>query len=495
MAALDLKQAARAGAGWATLEVASSGLVQVTRVVVLARFLVSPEEFGLVALATAALLFIGALSAMGTMQYLLFRTDAPRGVVSSIFWLNVGSGAVFCGLMMLGADPLAAVLGEPGLEGPLQALAVVLVIDAVANPLMAIFIRNFEYKYHAIAETVPSLFGTALTFAIAIAGDGLWALIIGLIGQRALRMAIALWWGARQIDLAFSSTELVQFFRFSGLAIAERLAGTVNERAPHLCLGWLQNPAQVGLFAVTSNLITVPLVYFMSVALLMATPVFARMQKEQERLSNAYFFSLELTMTIIAPAFLGLLVAAPLVVPMLLGQAWAGAVPTLQYLCLSFTFHAVYFFGAGLTLGTGRMNAAFALTGMQAPAVLVASLLGARLGGAEGVAIGQAIVSVATVVPYYLFVTRRVLGPCLPTFLASFTIPIAMASAMALAVAVLAQLLAGSNPYLLLGLEVATGVSVYAALVLVFRPRLAREIAHFLPLDRLSRRYAVAPPA
>jgi PST family polysaccharide transporter/lipopolysaccharide exporter len=496
MTSLDLKQAAKAGAGWVTLEVASSGLVQVTRVAVLARFFVSPEEFGLVALATAALLFIGAFSALGTVQYLLFRTDARRDVVSGLFWLSVVSGALFCLLTVLGAGPLAGLLGDPRLAGPVQVLALALVIDAVANPLMAIFIRDFQYKFHAIAETASGLAGTGLTLAIAATGDGVWALVIGLVVQRALRMALALWWGARHIDVSFSTEELARFARFSGVTIAERLAGTINERAPHLCLGWLQNVSQVGLYAVTSNLITVPLQYFMSVALLMVTPVFARLQKEHERLAGAYFVSLELTLTIIAPAFLGLMVTAPLIVPMVLGKGWAAAVPTLQYLCLSFTFHAIYFFGAGLTLGTGRMNAAFALTGMQAPAVLAASLVGARIGGSEGVAIGQAIVSVATVVPYYLFVTRRVLGPCLPSFLASFTVPFAMAAAMAIVVALVAGLLTEANRYLALGVEIGVGVIVYAGLVLTFRPRLAREIALFLPFDalgRVGRRYAAAP--
>ncbi len=498
MSSLDLKQAAKAGAGWVTLEVASSGVVQVTRVAVLARFFVSPEEFGLVALATAALLFIGALSALGTVQYLLFRTDARREVVSGLFWLSVASGALFCLLTVLGSGPLATLLGDPRLVGPLQVLSLVLILDAISNPMMAIFIRDFAYKHHAITETVSGFAGTAITLAIAATGDGVWALVIGLIVQRALRMALASWWGARHIGFSFSTAELARFVRFTGVTIAERLAGTVNERAPHLCLGWLQNASQVGIYAVTSNLITVPLQYFMSVALLMVTPVFARLQKEHARLANAYFISLELTLTIIAPAFLGLMVTAPLVVPMVLGKSWASAVPTLQYLCLSFTFHAIYFFGAALTLGTGRMKAAFALTGMQAPAVLAASLVGARLGGSEGVAIGQVLVSLATVLPYYLFVTRRVLGPCLPSFLASFTVPFAMAAAMAVVVALLAGLLADANHYVALGVEIGTGVIVYAALVVTFRPRLAREIALFLPLDalgRIGRRYATAPRA
>jgi lipopolysaccharide exporter len=495
MAPLDLKQTARAGAAWVTLEVASSGLVQIIRVAILARFFVTPEEFGLVALATAAVLFLTAFSALGTVPYLLFRTDATREVVSGLFWLNVISGVAFCALTVLGSGHLAVLLGDSRLVLPLQALSLVLAIDAVGNPLMAIFVRDFQYRSHAVAETVSSLLGTIVTLVLAATGDGVWALVIGLIAQRGLRMALALRWGAQHIDFSFSHPELTRYVRFSGVAIAERLAGTVNERAPHLCLGWFQNASQVGLFAVTSNLITVPLQYFMNVALLMVTPVFARLQKEQDRLSNAYFFSLELTLTIVAPAFLGLMVTAPLIVPMILGEAWSVAVPTLQYLCLGFTFHAIYFFGAGLTLGTGKMNAAFALTAMQAPGVLLASALGARLGGAEAVAMGQAIVSVATLLPYYFFVTRRVLGPCLPSFLASFAVPITMAAAMALAVALLAKLLAGANPYLSLAVEVGAGVIIYAALVLAFRSRVAREIALLVPFDRAARTYAAEPSA
>jgi hypothetical protein len=73
-----------------------------------------------------------------------------------------------------------------------------------------------------------------------------------------------------------------------------------------------------------------------------------------------------------------------------------------------------------------------------------------------------------------------------------------MAAAMATVVALIAGLLAEANPYLSLAVEIGAGVIVYTALVLTFRPRLAREIALFLPLDalgRIGRRYATAPRA
>jgi O-antigen/teichoic acid export membrane protein len=72
---------------------------------------------------------------------------------------------------------LAPLLGDARLAVPLQALSLVPVIDAVGNPLMAIFIRDFQYKFHAIAATASSLLGSALTLAIAATGDGLWALV------------------------------------------------------------------------------------------------------------------------------------------------------------------------------------------------------------------------------------------------------------------------------------------------------------------------------
>ena len=483
----DLKSKAKAGALWVSVDVATSGLVQIVRLAILARFFVSPEEFGLFALATSAVVLISSISTLGTVPYVLFRTDASRGVVSGIFWLNVAAGLALCILTAACSGPLASALGNAQLSLPVRALALVLLVDAVGNPIMAILVRDFQFRTHALIEISATVAAAVVTLAIAAGGAGLWALIFGVLGQRAVRTALALWWGLRHqvIAMAPPNAELERFARFSRLAICERLVGTTNERIPYVCLGWFQDAAQIGLFAVANNLIGAPLQYFMNIAMRTITPVLARLQTEQGRLSSAYFLALELTMSIIAPAFLGLMVTAPLIVPMILGESWAPAVPTLQFTCISLTFHAIFYFSGALTIGAGMPNASLALTAIQAPGMLLASFLGAKLGGAEGVAMGLATVSVATVIPYYIFVTRRVLGPCLPSFLASFAIPISLALIMALSVGLIAKVLAGANPFLALAVEIASGVLIYASLVLVFRPSLAREVALLLPIDRV----------
>lgn len=488
----DLKEKAKAGALWASVEVATTGVVQFVRIAILARFFISAEEFGLFALASTAVVAISAFSALGTIPYILFRTDADRSAISGVYWLNVASGLVFCALTVLCADTLAAALGDARLVLPLQLLALVLVIDSIGNPLTAIMVRDFQFRPHAWAETSSTLIGTLAALAIAAHGDGIWALVIGTLLQRLVRAAIALWWGLRHRPIAMQATrvELAAFSNFSVYTIAERLAAAANERAPYVFLGWMQDAAQVGIFAVTSNLIATPLQYIMNIALSAFTPVFARMQKEQDKLSSVYFSMLELTMTVISPMFLGLMVTAPLVTPMILGPSWAAAVPTVQWVCISLTVHAIYYFSSALTMGTGKAKAAFALMAMQVPGVLAASLLGAKYGGAEAVAMGQALVSIATIVPYYLFITRRVLGPCLGRFVAAFAIPIAMGAAMASTVALFAKVTSISNPYLDLSSQMAVGAVVYAGMLLAFRPGVVRELLPAAITDRLARRFA-----
>jgi lipopolysaccharide exporter len=484
----DLKAKAKAGALWVSLDVATSGLVQVVRLAILARFFISPDEFGLFALATSAVVLISSLSTLGTIPYVLFRTDAGQSAVSGIFWLNVASGLAFCIVTALCSGPIAAGLGNAELAEPLRVLSLMLAIDAVGNPLMAILVRDFEFKSHALIEVSSTVSGTAAALLIAAGGAGLWALIFGVLGQRLVRMLLAVWWSVRHrvITLTPSSAEFRRFSRFSQLTVGERLVGTVNERTPYICLGWYQDAAQVGTFAVASNLVTTPLQYVMNIAMRTVTPVLARLQQERGRLSHAYFLALEMTMTVIAPAFLGLLVTAPLIVPLILGPSWISAVPTLQFTCVSLTLHAIFYFSGALIIGAGRPNAGLALTAIQAPGILLASFIGAKLGGAVGVAMGLAAVSVATVVPYYFLVTRRVLGPCLRPFFASFGIPIAMALAMALCVTLIARLLAGANPFLALAVEVVSGAIIYGGLLLIVRPRLAREIALLVPINRLQ---------
>lgn len=485
-----MRESARSGVLWTALAVACSAAVQVLRIIVLARFFLEPHEFGLVALAIAVVYVIASVADFGTSSSLLHRQDATREELSSVFWFNVALGVAFCALTILSAPMLAGLLGEPAVVPLLQALAICFVIDGVATPLLVLLRRDLQFRRASLAEAISVLLSAAVTLVLAILGWGVWALALGVIAQTLVRAVLVLLWGWSRFafTLRLMPADLKSFLGFGAFQMAERLVGRVGDRIGQLMLDPLAGPVQLGLYSVASNLATMPMMQILPIIGHTATPLLSKAQDDEERLARGYFLASEMLMTIMAPMFLGLLVIAPTLVPLLLGDKWAAAAIIFQVICLNTMIYSFYFFSGALIIAKGRGMVGFAWRLGLLLATIVPAYLGALYGQALGLAIGMAAVNILAMVPYYLFVLRRLLGPCLPALCRALGVPLALAGVMAAMVAALGWALGGWHPIAALVIEIAAGGLLYAALLLLFRPAIAREILLVIPFARMFER-------
>jgi len=484
---MGLREHARSGVMWTGLAVAASAAVQVIRIVILARFFLEPHDFGLIALAIAVIYIIAGVADFGTTSSLLHRQDATRAELSSVFWFNVVLGFAFCALTVLAAPLLGRLLHEPAVTPLLQALAVCLVIDGCTAPLLVLLRRDLQFRRASLAEAISILAGTAVTLVLAVFGLGVWALAIGMIAQTLLRAILVLRWGWSNFALGvrLKPADLKGFLAFGAFQTAERLVGRVSDRIGQLLLDAIAGPVQLGLYSVASNLATMPMLQILPIIGLTATPILSKTQSDAQRMARGYFLATEILMTVMAPMFLGLLVIAPTLVPLLLGDKWTESAPIFQVVCLNTLFYSFYFFSGALIIAKGRGLLGFGWRVGLLLATIAPAYLGAYYGKALGLASGIAAVTALAIVPYYLFVLRRLLGPCLGALARAIGIPVAMGAVMATVVAMLGSTLQGWNSVAALTIEIATGVLLYAALLLLFRPGIAREIMLVVPFGRI----------
>ncbi len=482
-----LKEHARSGVVWTALAVAASAVVQILRIVILARFFLEPHDFGLIALAIAIIYIIAGVADIGTTSSLLHRQDATQDELSSVFWFNVALGLAFCVLTVLAAPLLALLLHEPEVTPLLRALALCLAIDGCAAPLLVLLRRDLEFRRASLAEAISVLAGSAVTIMLAILGYGVWALAIGMIAQTLLRAVLVVLWGWARFALSprLSGDDLKGFLAFGAFQTAERLVGRLSDRIGQLILDAMSGPMQLGLYSVASNLATMPMMQILPIIGLTATPILSKTQSDAKRMARGYFIATEILMTIMAPLFLGLLVIAPQLVPLLLGDKWTGSATIFQVVCFNTLIYSYYFFSGSLIIAKGRGLLGFGWRLGLLVATIAPAYLGAHYGDALGLAAGIAAVTTLAIVPYYLFVLRRLLGPCLGGLAQALGVPLAMGGLMAVVVAMLGTTVTGWNTIAALALEITTGMLLYAALLLLFRPAIAREIVLVIPFARI----------
>ena len=486
----DLKSSARAGIRWSGIVAAVSGAVQVLRVFVLARFLLEPDDFGLMALAAAISYIASPLADVGTLLALIHRQDASREEISSLYWFNVILGLLLSLLLCMLAPYLAHALGEPRLTPVLRLASLCFAIDGFGLMFLILLKRDLDFRRTSLIETCALLAGTAVTLVLALRHGGVWSLVAGVVAVSIVRTALAIKYGIGQYRIAarLRAGELKRFLSFGVFQMGQTAVVRVSERFDQVILGTLSGTTGLGLYSVAYNLASIPVVHVLPLLGLPAASVLSRAQVQSDipRLARGYLLAVELMMSINASISFGLLAIAPTLVPLVLGEKWLGIVPILQCLCVVTIWYAFYSLSGALVIATGASRIGF-LWRLALTSVLVAfGYLGAKMGGAVWLAGTIAVVLTLGLIPFYFLIARRLLGPCARGFATAVGAPTAMAAIMAIVVIGAESVLRPLPTVGVLVAQIGLGAGLFASLLVLLRPSIAREMILVVPYQRLT---------
>lgn len=483
MVVSDLKRGAVAGVRWLGSANAFSAVVQFVQLAVLGRLL-GPGAFGLMAM---AIVFIGLATAFteaGVPQYAIHRRDLVDRDLASLYSVNIATAVAVYAVLWVAAPLIAAGLGDPALVGVLRVASVSLMIAAFATLHRAMCQRRLDFRRMAGVEVSRSVVGAAVSIGSAVlAGAGVWALVWGHLAGTVVMTGAYIWIGRRVGPIlrpAWHSGSVRAYAAFGAFQVGSAVLGFFRSRVDQMLIGFLLGAGQLGYYNMGFTLVMQPAKKMNPVLNRVALPVFAEIQDDRDRLSSAYLRLVGMVTLVNAPVLLGAVGVAPVAVPLVFGPAWTPMVPLVQILAGYALLRSVANTGANLVIAKGRADWAFRWNVAVFSVTPVAVYVAARSGGVAAVATALAVLQVPLTFLHYRFLLRPLLGPCLRQWVKAVFVPILLGAAMAGAVAALPLLLQAAPTVLLLTTQVAAGVVMYTALVLVFRRAEAGEAVALL---------------
>ena len=176
------------GTGWVIGWRMATRLLGLASTLTLVRLLL-PEDFGLVALGVSFAQSIEALSVLGVEEAVIREKAPEREVYDTAFTLAVLRGAVTGAIILALAIPAGDFFAEPRLSVILAALAAGTLIEGFENIGTVQFRRDFAFGKEFQLWILPRLIGIVLTVSVAFAFRSYWALVVGMLSQRCLRVA------------------------------------------------------------------------------------------------------------------------------------------------------------------------------------------------------------------------------------------------------------------------------------------------------------------
>jgi O-antigen/teichoic acid export membrane protein len=198
-------------------------------------------------------------------------------------------------------------------------------------------------------------------------------------------------------------------------------------------------------------------------------------QHDDERLKRGYLFVIRVISAINFPALMGLAVVAPWLVPIVFGDPWLPSVILIQLLSVVALLRSVGNPIGSLLLAKGRADWGFFWNVIGVITRVPVIYLGAYYGGIAGIAGALALAQICYSSANYLFLIRRLLGPCLREYLLSMAPSAALSGVMVIALMFLV-LFSGEPSRAGLAGTVVFGMAIYSGLYFLFQRQHLFEI-------------------
>jgi O-antigen/teichoic acid export membrane protein len=476
----ELGSLVRTGVRW---KIASGVLVQVTRMitaVVIAR-LVTPAEFGLAALVLMFSGFASIATDLSLGSALVQRPSITEADRSTVFWTSATVGGLLT-LACIGASyPVASFYGEPEVQPLLAVFSATFLLNGLATTQATLLVRDMQFRSLELRFIVATMASAVVGITAAAFGAGAWAIILQSLAYSAVSVVLLWIASSWRPTRTFSLASLRDLGGFGIKVLGAQIAWFANTATDTILIGRFLGPASVGAYSIAFNLMLFPLTRIVAPLRNVAFPAFSRVQNDRSALARGWFRATSITTAVVAPAMLGMMVVAPVFVPVILGDRWLDAVGVIQALCwVGLLLALQQVGGAGVLVAMNRPGTVLRFTLAMYAANVVAFVIGLHW-GIVGVAVAYAIAT-TILTPIFAAIVVRALGTTLREYGRHVVTPLLTAAVMAVCVLAVRVLVVGAVPgALLLLLLIVVGVVVYLALCLHFLPDVVAEFRRLIP--------------
>ena len=302
--------------------------------IVLARLL-SPEEYGTIAIITVFVAIAQIVVEGGLSTALIQKKDADNLDFSTIFYSSIAVSLLLSVILYLTAPSISNFYNQPELTPILRVLSVNLLIGAINSVQVAYLSRNLLFKKMFYSSLVGAIMSGVVGISMATANFGVWSLVGQQISSQFF-ITTVMWFTLRwRPDVSFSWKRFQTLFNYGWKIFATNFLISIFHNVRSLIIGKLYTRDMLGFFDRGRMLPNMAISSIDSTLKAVLLPVYSKSQDNREELKLMLRRSIKTSCVVIFPLMIGLIVTAKPLVLLLMSEKWLGAVPFVQIFALA----------------------------------------------------------------------------------------------------------------------------------------------------------------
>lgn len=369
----SIKQQLFSGVFYTALAKYSGIFISLAIAGVLARLL-SPEDFGVVAIATVIIAFFSLFTDMGLSPAIVQHKSLTKEELSDIFSFTIWMGAAISILFFAASWLIAQTYESEILRTLCQLLSINLFFASATIVPGALFYLNKEFKFIAIRSFVIQIVAGAAAVTAALCGAGLYALIINPILSSILIFIISYQRYPQRLRFTLGLTVIRKIFSYSAYQFMFNVINYFSRNLDKLLIGKYMSMTDLGYYEKSYRLMMLPLQNITQVITPVMHPIFSDYQNDKERLVSGYERIVRFLAFIGLPLSVLLFFTAEEVTLIIFGDQWLPSIPVFQILALSVGVQIILSSSGSIFQAAGDTRSLF-VCGLFSSALNVAGML------------------------------------------------------------------------------------------------------------------------
>ena len=388
----EVTRKASRGLGWNYLSFGLGKILNLVTISILAHLLV-PEYFGIVGLATLTMDYLAVFRDLGLGAAIIQRKRSIEEAANTAFILNLLAGSTLTLLTFLLAPLAANFFHEQQVVPVMRWLGFTFLINSFGSVHNVLLQRDLNFKRKIIPDLGNSIVKGVISISLALAGFGVWALVIGqLVGTVAA--TIILWiiqpW---RPQLVWKTSIAKELFRYGSSILGVNLLGVWVDSFDYLLIGRIYAATSLAIYTLGYRLPEMLVINILWTMTAVLFPTFSSLQDEKESLNKIFLSVVRYVELFVTPLCIGMFVAADPIIRVVFGEQWVESIPILRVLSLYALVVSIGFNAGDIYKAVGRPDILFKIALPIAAVRVVSLLIGAQF-SLLGVAIAHLVAAV-----------------------------------------------------------------------------------------------------
>jgi PST family polysaccharide transporter len=404
----DFQERSVQGGIYMVVAQAAQFVLKLGSTVFLARLL-TPEDFGLVAMASAITGFMMIFKDLGLSMATIQRENITHDQVTGLFWVNVGVSTFLAVVAGASAPGIAWFYGDERLVEITIALSFGFLLGGLTTQHEAILKRQMRFRVLAALEVASILVGSVVAITFAFMGGGYWSLVL-LNLMRPFVLFGGVWIFCQwRPSSPHKAKDIMDLLTFGGNLTGFNVINYFSRRGDDILIGRFVGASALGLYEKAYQLLLLPLRQLNTPLTSVMIPTLSRTVDQPEKHKRIFKRTVEAITMLTMPMVAMLIMTSDWVILFILGPKWTGAASIFTLLGIVGLVQPVASATGWLFIAQNRTNEKLRWGAIGGSMTLASFVVGLPW-GAEGVAASYSLSGLLLRTPLlFWYVGRR--GP------------------------------------------------------------------------------------